>query len=198
MERYSALIIVDIQNDFCPGGALPVPHGDSVVPAMNRYIALFSLLKLPIFASRDWHPAKTAHFREFGGIWPVHCVQGSAGADFHSELQLTPDTIVISKGMDSAKDDYSAFSGVDDHGTPLAELLVNLEITDLYIGGLATDYCVKETVIAARREGFTVFFLADASRGVEIQPGDSERAIAEMIAVGATTTLFTHADVQSF
>jgi nicotinamidase/pyrazinamidase len=198
MEKHSALIIVDVQNDFCPGGTLPVPSGDTIIPVLNCYLELFASRKLPIFASRDWHPATTAHFLEFGGLWPAHCVQGTAGADFHPQLHLTSDTMIISKGMEPSRDDYSAFMGKDEHGIPLEKLLSNMGIAALYIGGLATDYCVKETVLAACHKGFTVFFLADASRGVDLHVGDSEQAISEMVQAGAITTIFTHTSVQSF
>ena len=198
MDKHSALVIVDVQNDFCPGGALAVPEGDTIIPVLNRYIELFEQRNLPIFASRDWHPAKTSHFREFGGIWPVHCVQGEPGAAFHPQLHLSASTMIISKGIDPRRDDYSAFSGIDESGCPLADQLKKAVVSDLYIGGLATDYCVKETVLAARRAGFNVFFLADGSRGVDLRDGDSERAVLEMVQAGAITTLFTHTSVQSF
>jgi nicotinamidase/pyrazinamidase len=187
MEKGSALLIVDIQNDFCPGGALPVPDGDKVVPVLNRYIELFREEGLPIFASRDWHPEKTSHFKAYGGIWPVHCVQGSHGAEFHPDLELPPETVIISKGMDPGKDDYSAFQGVDYRGTIFAEILKEMGITKLYVGGLATDYCVRASVLEGLRHGLAVALLEDASRGVDIQQGDSLRAIAEMCGAGAAT-----------
>lgn len=186
MKKDSALIIVDVQNDFCPGGSLPVPDGDRVVPVLNRYIDLFIARNLPIFASRDWHPEKTSHFKDYGGIWPVHCVQQSSGAAFHPDLRLPPETVVLSKGMDPMKDDYSAFQAVDSTGRPLPAVLKEMGISRIYVGGLATDYCVKATVLEGLKAGLTVTFLKDGSRGVDLQPGDSERAEDEMQKSGAS------------
>ena len=185
MEKDSALLIVDVQNDFCPGGSLAVSDGDRVVPLLNRYIELFTAQGLPVFATRDWHPAETSHFQAFGGVWPVHCVQGSRGADFHPDLKLPPDTIIISKGMDPAKDDYSALHGVGPDGTPLPEILRQRRVRKLYTGGLATDYCVKESVLEGIARGFTMVYLTDASRGVNLQPEDTEKSEAEMVRAGA-------------
>src|SRR6266581_680912 len=140
MDKTAALVIIDVQNDFCPGGSLPVPEGDKVVAVLNRYIELFRAKELVIFASRDWHPARTGHFKAYGGIWPPHCVQGSRGAQFHPDLQLPPQAIIISKGMDPTKDDYSAFAGVSEQQIPFPETLKILGIRHLYVGGLATDY----------------------------------------------------------
>ncbi|MCM8801276.1 MAG: bifunctional nicotinamidase/pyrazinamidase [Candidatus Omnitrophica bacterium] len=185
MKKDRALLIVDLQNDFCPHGALAVPQGDKIVPLINKYIKLFSKNKLPIFASRDWHPKKTTHFKKFGGLWPVHCVQGSKGAQFHPDLKLPKETVIISKGMSPQKDSYSAFDGEDSSGQPLYNLLKILRIKELYVGGLATDYCVKETVLEALRKGFKVRLLLDAVKGVNIKKGDSEKAIQEMKTQGA-------------
>jgi len=185
MTDDSALLIVDVQNDFCPGGALPVPDGEKVVSVLNGYIELFTTKGLPVFASRDWHPAETSHFKAFGGIWPVHCVQESAGARFHPALQLPPDAIIISKGMDPNRDDYSALHGIGPDGTPLPDLLRQRGIAHLYVGGLATDYCVKESVIAARRQDLLVTLLEDAIAAVNLAPDDGERAITAMVQAGA-------------
>lgn len=186
MESKAALLIVDVQNDFCPGGTLAVPDGDLVVPILNRYIALFKAKGLPIFASRDWHPAKTGHFQAYGGVWPPHCVQETRGAAFHPDLQLLPDTIIISKGMDPASDAYSAFQAITAEGTPFQDCLQQAGISHLYVGGLATDYCVRASVLDGLRLGLVVTLLTDATRGVNLQPDDSERAIAEMTEAGAT------------
>lgn len=188
MKSKSALLIIDVQNDFCPGGTLPVPEGDRVVPVLNRYIALFSERKLPVIASRDWHPAITSHFRDYGGIWPVHCVQGSEGAQFHRDLALPDDAIVISKGQDPSQDSYSAFQATTESGVPFPELVKELGITKLYVGGLATDYCVKESVLDGLRLGLAVTLLEDAARGVDLNPGDSAKAIDEMTSAGAILT----------
>ena len=185
MEQKAALIIVDVQNDFCPGGALAVAQGDGVVAPLNRYIDRFAGAGLPIFASRDWHPEKTTHFKDFGGVWPVHCVQGSYGAEFHRALKLGGEATVVSKGMAADADSYSSFDAVDGAGADLADLLKREGVTRIFVGGLATDYCVKQTVLDGRKLGFEVVLLKDAVRGVDVAPGDSERALREMLDAGA-------------
>ena len=191
MKTASALLIIDVQNDFCPGGNLPVIEGDRVVPVLNRYIELFRELKLPIFASRDWHPAITSHFRDFGGIWPAHCVQGSEGARFHRDLALPEETIVISKGLDPNRDDYSAFQAATESGMTFPAQLEAMAINNLYVGGLATDYCVKESVLDGLRHGLEMILLEDAVRGVDLNPGDSAKAIEEMVRAGAVLMNFS-------
>ncbi|BEH09734.1 MULTISPECIES: nicotinamidase [Geobacter] len=190
MENDAALLIVDVQNDFCPGGSLAVPEGDTVVPVLNGYISVFRAAGLPIFASRDWHPRMTSHFKEYGGPWPVHCVQESHGAQFHPDLALPGDAIIISKGMDPERDDYSAFQGTSPDGTPFPALLAARGIRHLYLGGLATDYCVKESALEGIRHGLIVTVLTDASRGVDLAPGDSERAVQDMMRAGVRVTSF--------
>ncbi|MBJ6751189.1 nicotinamidase [Geomonas anaerohicana] len=190
MQRRAALLVVDVQLDFCPGGALPVPDGDQVVPVLNLYLELFNMRSVPVFASRDWHPQQSKHFKAQGGIWPPHCVQGAPGADFHPGLRLPEGTIVISKGMSSWDNGYSAMQGTTENGTPFAMLLRRMELDRLYVGGLATDYCVKESVLEALKEGFAVTVLTDAIRGVEMKPGDSDRALQEMMAAGADQATF--------
>ena len=175
-----ALIIVDVQRDFCPGGALPVPEGDRVVPVLNEYIRRFREAGAYIYATRDWHPPNHKSFREYGGIWPVHCVQGSVGAEFHPDLKLPEDVIVISKATDPDREAYSGFEG-----TNLLEDLRGRGVRRVFIGGLATDYCVRSTVLDALRYGFETYLLVDAIRGVDLNPGDSERAIREMVDGGA-------------
>jgi len=179
------LIIVDVQIDFCPGGALPVADGDKVVPPLNRYIERFKTANMPIFATRDWHPEKTGHFKTFGGVWPPHCIQGTKGAEFHPDLALPDGVVVISKGMEYEEDSYSGFQGTDVRGIKLAELLRQCGAVRLFVGGLATDYCVKHTILDSIKERFKAVLLEDAIRSVDIRPGDSERAIAEMIRAGA-------------
>ncbi len=181
----TALMIVDVQNDFCPGGALAVPGGDAVVAPLNRAIAQFLTAGLPIIASRDWHPATTGHFQSHGGPWPVHCVQHSDGAAFHPNLRLPASTILLSKGMDTGSHGYSAFEGMNESGTPLVQILKSLHITRLCVGGLATDYCVKATVLDGLRQGFAVVLLSDAVAAVNIQPEDGSKALAEMKQAGA-------------
>jgi nicotinamidase/pyrazinamidase len=184
-EGRSALLIVDVQNDFCPGGALPAPGGDRVVPALNRYIGQAVERGMPIYASRDWHPPVTTHFKAYGGLWPPHCVQGSHGADFHPALELPPATIVVTKGDDPTREGYSSFDGRTADGRSLAEDLRSHHVDTVYIGGLTTEYCVKQTALDAIREHFTARVLADAISGIEAHPGDSERALAEVSAAGA-------------
>lgn len=191
MKTASALLIIDVQNDFCPGGSLPVREGDRVVPVFNRYIELFREWKLPVFASRDWHPAITSHFRDFGGIWPAHCVQGSEGARFHRDLALPEETIVISKGLDPNRDDYSAFQAATESGMTFPAQLEAMAINKLYVGGLATDYCVKESVLDGVRHGLEMILLEDAVRGVDLNPGDSAKAIEEMVRAGAVLMNFS-------
>lgn len=186
MTANSALLIVDLQNDFCPGGALPVPEGDRVVAPLNRAAELFAAAKLPIVASRDWHPAVTSHFSAYGGAWPSHCVQGSRGAEFHPLLQLPPGYFLISKGFEADTDSYSAFDGRLADNRSLQQLLAGLGVLKLYVGGLATDYCVKESVLTAIRTGLEVVVLEDAIAGVDVTPGDSLRAIEQMKAAGAS------------
>lgn len=176
----AALIIVDVQNDFCPGGALPVTDGDKVVPILNVYIKRFGEEGAPIFATRDWHPNDHSSFKEKGGIWPPHCVQGTSGAQFHPGLDISGDVEIVSKGTSPKDEAYSGFQGTD-----LAAELKKKGIKTLYIGGLATDYCVKHTVLDAIKEGFLVFFLEAGSKGVDVNPGDSKRAVDEMVLAGA-------------
>ena len=185
MSQSDALILVDVQNDFCPGGTLAVENGDEVVPVLNRYIERFVELRLPIFATRDWHPVKTTHFKAYGGVWPVHCVQGTHGAEFHPDLKVTPEITVVSAGMAADEDGYSGFLGRDSAGRSLAALLRDRAVDRLFVGGLATDYCVKHPVLDAIQEGFQVMLIGDAVRGVNLNPGDSEQAIQEMTAAGA-------------
>lgn len=185
MKKKSSLLIVDVQNDFCPDGPLAVPGGDAIVPVLNKYIKLFSSGKLPVFASRDWHPQQTAHFKEFGGQWPAHCVQDSRGACFHPGLQLPDDAVILSKGMDPETDSYSAFQAADAAGNDFAHLLKMFSIKELFVGGLATDYCVRWTVLDALKFGLRVFLLMDAIKGVNVREKDSETAVAEMVNLGA-------------
>jgi len=185
--RHDALVVVDVQNDFCPGGSLAVPDGDSVVPVLNRYAERFDAQGAAVFASRDWHPPRTKHFAAYGGIWPPHCVQGTAGAAPHPALVLPARTQVVSKGMDPEEDAYSCFQARAEQGGDFASLLAAREIQRLFVGGLATDYCVKATALDALRGGLTVVVLQDAVRAVDVTPGDGARALAELAAAGAAS-----------
>jgi nicotinamidase/pyrazinamidase len=174
-----------VQNDFCPGGALAVPEGDAVVPVLNDYIARAQSAGIPIYASRDWHPPTTHHFAAFGGPWPVHCVQGTAGADFHPNLHLPAGTPIVTKGTSMEDAGYSMFEGTLEDGRTLAEALRERGVSRVHVGGLATDYCVRATVLDALRQGFRACLLVDAARGVNVTPGDDRRAVDEMAAAGA-------------
>jgi nicotinamidase/pyrazinamidase len=178
-DKKRALLVVDVQNDFCPGGSLAVAHGDEVVAPLNKLIVEFLERGDPVFKSRDWHPEKTKHFSAYGGTWPVHCVQNTKGAEFHPDLIDDMHIRVILKGLGD-EDSYSAFDGTD-----LALQLRRLGVEEVWVGGLATDYCVKNTVLDALKEGFRVKAVENAMRPVDLQPGDGERAIKEMREAGA-------------
>ncbi|MDP2241986.1 MAG: nicotinamidase [Burkholderiales bacterium] len=175
-----ALLIVDVQNDFLPGGSLAVPNGDEVIPVLNRHIALARSRGVPVFASRDWHPIDHCSFQAQGGPWPPHCVADTQGAAFSPGLELPRDAVIISKAMREDADAYSSFEGTD-----LAPQLRKLGVKQLLVGGLATDYCVLNTVLDARQSGFGVLLLADAIRAVNVKPGDGERAERQMAQAGA-------------
>jgi nicotinamidase/pyrazinamidase len=183
LARGDALVIVDVQNDFLPGGSLAVNQGNAILAPLNRYIAAFGVRGFPIYATRDWHPANHCSFLEQGGSWPAHCIAGSPGAAFCSGLQLPPSSVVVSKATTADRDAYSGFAGTD-----LAEQLRSAGIARLFIGGLATDYCVLNTVLDGCRAGFKVYVLTDAIRAVDVHPGDGERALEKMTAAGATLT----------
>jgi nicotinamidase/pyrazinamidase len=181
----TALLIVDVQNDFCPGGALGVRHGDRVVPVVNALAARFAELGRPVLASRDWHPRETLHFVSGGGPWPEHCVAGSSGAAFHPDLRLPPGTILLNKGEEPDAHGYSAYEGRTLTGEPLGAVLERAGVGRLVVVGLATDYCVRQTVLDARRQGLEVVVVSDAVLGVDVEAGDSARALEEMAAAGA-------------
>lgn len=180
-----ALIMVDVQRDFLPKGSLAVRDGDLVVPVLNRYIALAQDNGIPVFASRDWHPRNHCSFRANGGPWPVHCVAGTAGAQFAPGLELPAKVTIISKATREDADAYSAFGGTD-----LAQRLRKLGTKRVLVGGLATDFCVLDTVRDALKEGFEVLLLTDAIRAVNANAGDGERAEREMESAGARRICF--------
>jgi nicotinamidase/pyrazinamidase len=175
-----ALVVVDLQNDFCPGGALAVREGDRVVAAVNRLLPLF---RHTVF-TRDWHPPDHASFsphpRFVDGSWPVHCVAGTPGAALHAGVRLPAGAIVVDKGTEPVREAYSGFQG-----TGLAEKLRERSVARLFVAGLATDYCVKETVLDALGAGFEAFVIRDAVRGVDAPPGSADRALEEMGRRGA-------------
>ena len=175
-----ALIVVDVQRDFLPSGALGVPHGDEVVAPLNAAMDAFERAGRPVFASRDWHAPDHCSFKAQGGPWPPHCVANTPGARFAEGLQLPRSAIVVSKAESADADSYSAFGGTD-----LAQQLERKGVRRVFVGGLATDYCVLNTVLDALAAGFEVVVLGDAVRAVEVSPGDGERAIAKMKQAGA-------------
>ena len=182
--EHDALIVVDVQNDFCPGGALAVPEGDKVIVPLNR---LLHLQWRTIVGTRDWHPANHHSFKAQGGPWPPHCVRETAGAEFHPALKSATFQKIISKGVTSEDPGYSAVEG-----TTLVPYLLEHGVKRVFVGGLATDYCVKATVIDLLREGLDVFVLTDAVRGVNVDPADSRKALGAMQGDGATLIESTH------
>jgi nicotinamidase/pyrazinamidase len=179
----SGLLVVDVQNDFCAGGTLAVPNADRVVSALNRYIGQAVGEGMTVYASRDWHPPRSTHFKPYGGPWPVHCVRDTEGARFHPDIRLPPTAIVVTKGESPTSPGYSAFEGRTPDGTPLAAELRRRGIDRLYIGGLATDYCVRQSVLDGLAAGLRVAVLVDAIAGVD--PDGSTSAIVEMRRQGA-------------
>ncbi len=171
LDRSCALIIVDMQNDFMPSGTLPVPDSDKIIPVLNMYIEIFASRRLPIFATRDWHPPDHKSFKQRGGVWPMHCVRDTKGAEFHPDLKIPRSATVISKATDADREAYSGFAHTD-----LATKLEHDGIRHVLIGGVATDYCVKNTALDAVRLGFDAVVLEDAVKGI----GNSTDAIREM------------------
>ena len=177
-----ALIVVDMQKDFMPGGALPVPEGDKIIPVLNRYIQSFANNGNPVFFTRDWHPENHISFKGHGGVWPSHCVQETEGAQFHPDLVIPSDNkFIISKGTSKDFDAYSGFQG-----TVLNDLLKERGIKRLFIGGVATDYCVFNTALGGINLGYQVFVLQDGIKGVDVNPGDSEKALNKLLEKGAS------------
>jgi len=176
IDRSYALLIIDMQNDFMPVGTLPVPDSDKIIPVLNKYIDMFVSNKLPIFATRDWHPQNHMSFKQCGGIWPMHCVKNTFGAGFPSELRIPRSTTVISAGYEYDKEGYSGFEA-----TELNRKLEQKEVKHLLVGGVATDYCVKHTVLDALGRGLDVVVLEDAIKAIK----NGEEAIKEMKKKGA-------------
>jgi nicotinamidase/pyrazinamidase len=181
-----ALLLVDPQNDFCPGGSLGVPDGDAVMPVLNAWAEAAERARLPIFVTRDWHPPRTTHFRKYGGVWPEHCIAGTPGAEFHPDFKLPPRATVISKGMSEDEDAYSAFHARDQHGAEFLTLLRRHNIEHVYLMGLATDYCVKASTLGGINRGFRITVVQDGIRAVNLAPDDGDKAVAEMREAGAT------------
>lgn len=170
-----ALLLVDVQNDFLPGGALAVPEGDAVVPVLNRWIEVAERAGVPVIATRDWHPPDHVSFEAQGGPWPPHCVAGTEGAAFHPDLHLPDDAVVVSKATEPGAEAYSGFDGTD-----LAEMLRELGVRRVRVGGLATDYCVRATALDAAEAGFEVALIPGGHRGIADETtAEAERAMAE-------------------
>jgi nicotinamidase/pyrazinamidase len=180
LNEHDALLITDIQIDFLPGGALPVEGGNEIIPVVNNYIQHFESAGAHVIASRDWHPANHVSFQSQGGTWPVHCVQGTEGAKFSPDMKLPNHTVVISKATDPKHEAYSAFDT-----TNLDNDLRQLGIRRLFVAGLATDYCVVNTVLDALKLGFEAVVLSDATLGINLVPGDVDRAFQAMSKNGA-------------
>ena len=175
-----ALVVVDVQNDFLPGGALAVPASDEIIPVLNRYIALFRIRELSIVITRDWHPPDHCSFKSYGGPWPPHCVQGTQGAAFPSSLYFPCEAHILSKGAAMEKDAYSAFMD-----TGLNHLLQSIDTRRVLVGGLATEYCVFNTVKDALGYGYITFVLQDAVRAINRSADDGRHALEEMTRLGA-------------
>lgn len=177
----AALILVDIQNDFCPSGALAVSEGDQIMPTVNRLMPEFPL----VISTQDWHPANHISFKERGGPWPPHCVQGTPGAELHPDLERDTIAGYFRKASSSDRDDYSEFAGKDDRDRTLDEALRARGVKKLYVVGLATDYCVLETVLDGLKYGYEVYAVTDAMRAVNVDPSDGEKALQKMSSSGA-------------
>ncbi|MFO1402372.1 MAG: nicotinamidase [Steroidobacteraceae bacterium] len=190
LRQGDVLLVVDVQNDFLPGGALGVPGGDAIIPVLDGYGGKFDHCGLPVIASRDWHPPDHCSFRERGGPWPTHCVAGTHGAELAATLALPRHSEIVSKGTQREHEAYSAFQG-----TGLAERLRRQHCRRVFIGGLATDYCVRATALDALVAGFEVIVLEDAVRAVDVEPGDGARALGEMVAKGARLARLDEVDV---
>jgi len=180
LQNADALLIVDVQNDFLPGGTLAVPNGDQVIPALNQCIGLFTRHALPIVATRDWHPEHHCSFKDRGGPWPPHCIAGTPGAAFADNLMLPENTVIISKAEKADRDAYSGFEK-----TKLHHHLQSMGIRRLVVGGLATDFCVLNTVKDGLKLGYRILLLVDAIRAVNLRAGGGDHAIADMKAAGA-------------
>lgn len=176
-----ALVVTDVQNDFLPGGNLAVANSEQVIPVLNRYIAYFRSLRMPIIATRDWHPPNHCSFYAQGGPWPPHCIQNTLGAAFPADLELPEEVQVVSKANEPDKEAYSSFGGGHLH-----RVLQAAGVRRIFVGGLTTDYCVLNTVKDGMELGYQTFLLEDAVRAVNVQPGDGQRALDEMARAGAT------------
>ena len=181
MNAQDALLIVDVQQDFCAGGKLAVPDGDAVVPVLNHWIAAACKEHAWIVATRDWHPANHVSFQDQGGPWPSHCVQGTQGAEFHPDLRLPADVRIVDKASEADRDCFSALA--DSEPGSLTRELVDRGVRRLWVGGLALDYCVQAAVRDALRHGFEVHLIVSATRAVN--PLVTRQLLAQLQAAGA-------------
>lgn len=189
-----ALVVVDLQNDFCPGGSLAVKEGDKIVDPLNRIAFTARRLGLPIIFTRDWHPKETTHFVSGGGIWPEHCVKDTRGAEFHERLIVCKRDQVVSKGMGEKEDAYSGFEARNDQGEMLEQILRRRGVERIFVGGLATDYCVKATVLDGVKLGFKVVLVEDGIRAVNLQKDDGDKAVEEMRRSGVKVVTSSQVD----
>ncbi len=187
-----ALLVVDLQRDFCFGGALAVAGADEIIPVVQVLVKRFVHEERPVLFSRDWHPVEHCSFAAQGGPWPPHCVAGTAGAAFPDDLEMPEEAVILSKATTKEKDAYSAFED-----TGLAEVLRGRHVKRLFVAGLATDYCVRESVLDGLSEGFQVMLVSDAVRGVDVNPGDSRRAMDEMVRRGALPLQASEVEIHS-
>lgn len=185
LRRGDALSVTDVQNDFLPGGALGVPYGDAIIEPLNNVVDLFKKKGLLIFFSRDWHPPDHSSFKNQGGPWPPHCVQKTRGADFPSTLHIPEGSIIISKGAQKDREQYSTLGARDSEGNTESDMMKKHGIRRAFVAGLATDYCVLNSVKDILAEGYEVYVLTDAIRAVNVNPGDGDKALEEMIQGGA-------------
>jgi len=185
LRKGDALSVTDVQNDFLPGGALGVPHGDAIISPLNRIVELFKKNGLPIFFSRDWHPPDHSSFQDQGGPWPPHCVQKTQGADFPFALKIPEGLIIISKDAQKDHEQYSTLGARDSEGNTESDVMKKREVRRVVVAGLATDYCVLNSVKDILAEGYEVYVLTDAIRAVNVNPGDGEEALEDMVRGGA-------------
>lgn len=181
----SALIVVDMQNDFLPGGKLEVPNSDTIIPIINEYIKIFEKKGLPVVFTRDWHPENHLSFKENGGIWPKHCVQNTEGVQINKDIYIPNNSVIINKAFQSDMEAYSGFQNTD-----LDQKLKEMNVKNLFVCGVATDYCVLNTVLDAIKLNYKVYLLIDAIKGVDVNPNDSEEAIKKMISNGVELLVF--------
>ncbi|HBR15241.1 MAG TPA: nicotinamidase [Candidatus Omnitrophica bacterium] len=190
MSHHQGLLIVDVQNDFCRGGAMPIAQAETIIPVINNYIEYFYTRSAAIIATRHWHPATTSHFETFGGLWPSHGIRDTPGALFHPSLTLPRDVLIVSKGMQPDEEGGSAFEGVDSKDKSFLMVLKERKVKELFIAGFATEYCIKATVLDALENNFAVNLLMDAIKGVHIEPEEAEYAVKKMLRKGAKKIVF--------